>query len=159
VPPRPGVLSLYLLRVADEETEQAQPLTAPAASERHTNLGGWHGLDAYRVQQRAARLARHHYRDTAAMLEEAMAHGEPEPLVIGGHDEGVRQLLASLPPALRECFAGSFAADVRTLTPARARELAAPLVTRWATQRAERLAEKCSPRRPAAWRPAGCRHA
>lgn len=128
----------WLFRVAGEET---QTVTAPAAPGiRSAGFGGWYGLETYRVQQRAAQLARHHYRDTAAMLEKAMAHGEQEPLVIGGHDEGIRQLLAMLPPAVRERFAGSFAADTHILTPARVRELAQPLVTRWAGQRAERLA-------------------
>ena len=127
-----------LFRVAGDETQTA---TAPvAAGVRDTRFGGWYGLQAYRVQQRVTRLARRHYRDTAALLEKATAHGEQEPLVIGGHDESIRQLLAILSPALRERFAGSFAADARTLTAARARELAAPMVTRWAAQRAERLA-------------------
>ena len=103
-------------------------------------FGGWYGLETYRVQQRAAQLARHHYQDTAAMLEKVMAQGEHEPLVIGGHDDGIRQLFASLPPGIQERFAGSFAADARTITAARARELAAPLVAHWAAQRAERLA-------------------
>ncbi len=130
----------WLFRFAGEETEA---VTAPvAASVRDTGFGGWYGLETYRVQQRVAELARHHYRDTAVMLEKAMAQGEPEPLVIGGHDEGIRQLLASLPPGVRERFAGSFAADTHTLTAARVRELAAPLVGRWAGQRAERLAEQ-----------------
>jgi len=128
----------WLFRIADEETET---VTAPeAASVRDTGFGGWYGLETYRVQQRVAQLARHHYRDTAAMLAKVMAQGEPEPLVIGGHDEGIQQLFASLPPGVQERFAGSFAADTRTLTAARVRELAAPLVARWAGQRAERLA-------------------
>jgi hypothetical protein len=129
-----------LFHVAGDETET---MTAPAAeSVRGTGFGGWYGLESYRTQRRAARLARRHYHDTATMLEKAMAHGEPEPLVIGGHDEAVGKLLASLPPGIRERFAGSFAADARTLTAARARELAAPLVAHWAGQRAERLAEE-----------------
>jgi hypothetical protein len=128
----------WLFRVADDETETVTAPVAPAV--RDTGFGGWYGPETYRVQQRAARLARHHYRDTAAMLEKVMAQGEPEPLVIGGHDEGIRQLLASLPPGVQDRFAGSFAADARTLTAARVRELAAPLVARWAGQRAERLA-------------------
>jgi peptide chain release factor subunit 1 len=133
----------WLFRIAGEETEELQAVTTPvAASERSANFAGWYGLEAYRVQQRAARLVRHHYRDTAAMLEKAMGDGEPEPLVIGGHDEGIKQMLAILPPPLRERFAGSFAADAHTLTPARARELAGPLVSYWAGQRAERLAEE-----------------
>jgi peptide chain release factor subunit 1 len=128
----------WLFRVAGEET---QTVTTPAAPGiRAAGFGGWYGLETYRVQQRTAQLARHHYRDTAAMVEKAMAYGEQEPLVIGGHDEGIRQLLAILPPAVLERFAGSFVADVHILTPARVRELAEPLVSRWARQRAERLA-------------------
>ncbi|HEY7260213.1 MAG TPA: hypothetical protein VH589_01860 [Trebonia sp.] len=135
-----------LYRIAGDET---QTVVAPvAATVRSTGFGGWYGLETYRVQQRAARLARHHYRDTAAMLEKAMAGGEPEPLVIGGHDEGIRQLLASLPPGTQEHFAGSFAVDPGTLTAARVRELAAPVVARWAEQRAERLAQRVADIRP-----------
>ncbi len=84
----------------------------------------------------------------AAMLERVMADGDPEPLVIGGDDDGIRQLFASLPPGLRERFAGSFTADARTLTAARVRELAAPLVARWAAERAEHLAEQVAATRP-----------
>lgn len=128
----------WLFRI---DGEQTQTVTAPVAASVHdTGFGGWYGLETYRVQQRAARLARRHYRDTAAMLEQAMGHGEPEPLVIGGHHESIQQLLASLTPALQERFAGSFAADTHTLTPARVRELAAPLASRWAGERAERIA-------------------
>ena len=127
-----------LFRIAGDELET---VTAPAAaSERSTRFGGWYGLETYRVQQRVAQLARHHYRDTAALLERAMGDGDQEPLVIGGHVEGIPQLLASLSPAVRERFAGSFAADVNALTPARVRELAAPLAAGWAAQRIERLA-------------------
>jgi hypothetical protein len=130
----------WLFHVADDQIET---VTAPvAASGPSPGFGGWYGLEAYRVQQRVAQLARHHYRDTAAMLEKAMAHGEPEPLIIGGHDEGIRQLFTSLPPGVHERFAGSFTADVHTLTAARVREQAAPLVARWAGQRAEHLADQ-----------------
>ena len=129
-----------LFHIVGDVTET---MTAPAAeSLRGTAFGGWYGLESYRTQQRAVELASRHYRDTAAMLEKAMAHGEPGPLVIGGHDEAVGRLLASLPPGIQDRFAGSFAADARTLTAARARELAAPLVAHWAGQRTERLAEE-----------------
>jgi hypothetical protein len=128
----------WLFRIAGDET---QTVTAPVApGVRDTRFGGWYGLETYRVQQRVAQLARHHYRDTAALLEKGMGHDGQEPLVIGGHAEGIRQLLAILAPAVRERFAGSFAADVHTLTAARVRELAASPATRWARQRTERLA-------------------
>jgi hypothetical protein len=128
----------WLFHVAGDETDT---VTAPEAmSVRDTSFGGWYGLEAYRVQQRVVQLARHHYRDTAALVERAMTQGEPEPLVIGGHDDGIGQLLASLSPETRDRFAGSFAVDPSTLTAARVRDLAAPVVARWAEQRDERLA-------------------
>lgn len=130
----------WLFAVTGDEIETA---SAPvAASARDSRSGGWYGLETYHVPPRAAQRARHHYRDTAATLEQAMRHDGQEPLIIGGHDDGVRQLLASLPPAVRELFAGSFAADTHTLTPARVRDLAAPLAARWAEQRAQRLADE-----------------
>jgi Bacterial archaeo-eukaryotic release factor family 10 len=125
--------------------EEIRTVAAPvAAGVRDPDFGGWYGLEAYHVQRRVIELARRHYRDTAAWLERVMRRGEPEPLVIGGHHDGVRQLLASLPPSAREAFAGSFAADTHTLTPARVRELASPLVAGWAERRARRLAEEIS---------------
>ena len=71
-----------------------------------------------------------------------MRDGEREPLVIGGHEDGIPEFLASLPPAVREAFAGSFTADPHTLTPARVRDLAAPVIARWTDQSAQRLAAR-----------------
>jgi hypothetical protein len=118
----------WLLHVVDDETAT---VTAPVAASAH-ETGFTH----------------HRYHSTAAMLVEVMAHGEPEPLVIGGHDKSVQQLFAVLPPGLRERFAGSFAADAQTLTTVQVREMAAPLVARWARQRAERLAEQVAAMEP-----------
>jgi hypothetical protein len=52
----------------------------------------------------------------------------------------VERLLSSAPPAVREAVAGSFTADPRALTAAGVRDLAAPVVARWADLRARRLA-------------------
>ena len=41
---------------------------------------------------------------------------------------------------MQEAFAGSFIVDTRALTPARVRDLAEPVIARWAEQRAGRLA-------------------
>jgi hypothetical protein len=136
----------WLFHVIGDETETVKAPAAAGVPSR--GFGGWYGLETYRVQQRAERLARRHYRDTAAMLEKSMADGDAEPLVIGGHDDGIRQLLASLPPGLRERFAGSFAADAGTLTAARVRNLAEPLVACWAAQRTERLAAEVAAMAP-----------
>lgn len=110
-----------------------------AATMPSPGFGGWYGLEAYRVHQRVIELARHHYHVTAGILAELNRRGE-QPLVIGGHRDGIRQLLGSLPPDARDAFAGSFAADTHALTPARVLELAGPVVTRWAESRAQRLA-------------------
>ena len=57
------------------------------------------------------------------------------PLVIGGHRDSIAGLLQALPPAVREDFAGSFTADPHTLTPARVRELASPVIEGWMARR------------------------
>ncbi len=125
--------------------DEIRTTSAPvAAGVRGSGFGGWYGLETYRVQQRVIELSRRHYRDTAALLEQDMRRGEPEPLVIGGHQDGIRQLFALLPPSAREAFAGSFAADTHTLTPARVREVAAPLAASWVERRARRLADEIS---------------
>jgi hypothetical protein len=108
---------------------------------RSPGFGGWYGLEARRVQQRVIQLARHHYRDTAAILERAAA-GDRRPLVIGGHQDAVARLLRALPPAVREDFAGSFIADPHALTPARVREFAAPVIEGWAARREQQLADE-----------------
>ena len=119
-------------------------IQAVAASDAATvaspGFGGWYGLDAYHVQHRVTELARYHYRQVAALLEHLMRDGEPEPLVIGGHQDGIGQFFASLRPAVREAFAGSFIVDTRALTPARVRDLAEPVIARCAEQSAGRLA-------------------
>ena len=40
---------------------------------RSSGFGGWYGLQAHRIQRRIIELGRHHYRDTAAILERAAA--------------------------------------------------------------------------------------
>jgi hypothetical protein len=128
----------WVLAVTDGEIRTVAE--SDAATVASPGFGGWYGLDAYHVQHRITELARHHYRQVAALLERLMRDGEPEPLVIGGHEDGIVQFLASLQPAVREAFAGSFVADTRALTPARVRDLAGPVIIRWAEQEAQRLA-------------------
>lgn len=90
---------------------------------------------------RVTQLARHHYRDIAAILEQAAA-GDHEPLVIGGHQDAIGRLMQILPPTLREDFAGSFTGDPLTLTLARVRELAAPVVERSTARRERELTKE-----------------
>jgi hypothetical protein len=73
-------------------------------------FSGWYGLEAHRIQPRIIQLAGHHYRDVAAVVErQALANSRP--LVVGGHRDGIAQLLHLLPPRAMEAFAGSFNAD------------------------------------------------
>jgi Bacterial archaeo-eukaryotic release factor family 10 len=109
---------------------------------RSPGFGGWYGLETHRIQQRIIQLSRHHYRDTAAILERAAESGGPVPLVIGGHHDSIAGLLQALPAAAREAFAGSFLADPHTLTPAKVRELAAPVIDAWVRRRERDLAEE-----------------
>lgn len=109
---------------------------------RSPRFGGWYGLDTHRVQQRIIQLGRHHNREVAAMLERSDGTGRHGPLVIGGHHGGVASLLQDLPPAVRDRLAGSFTADPHTLTPARIRELADPVVDVWVARRERELAEE-----------------
>jgi Bacterial archaeo-eukaryotic release factor family 10 len=107
---------------------------------RSPGFGGWYGLESYRVSQRIIQLTRHHYRDTAAMLSQAaQAHG-PQPLVIGGHEDEIPALLTALPRAVHDRFIGSFTVDPHALTPARVRELSAPVVERWVNMREQQVA-------------------
>jgi len=108
---------------------------------RSSGFGGWYGLQAHRTQRRIIELGRHHYRDTAAILERAAAGGHM-PLVIGGHHDSIAGLLRALPAAAREQFAGSFHADPHSLTEARVRELAGPVIGRWVARRERELAEE-----------------
>ena len=107
---------------------------------RSPGFGGWYGLESHRVQQRIIQLGRHHYRDTAAILARAADAGRHVPLVIGGHHDSIAGLLQALPPAVRADFAGSFTADPHTLTPARVRELASPVIEGWVARRERELA-------------------
>ncbi len=137
----------WVFSIAGDEIATVCEPVAPTVPS--TGFGGWYGLEAYRVHERVIQLARHHYRDTAAILARLVQDGEPEPLVIGGHRDGIRQLLTSLPPPARSLFAGSFIVDTHTLTPARVRELADPVVARWAEKCAQRLAAEISDGVPA----------
>jgi Bacterial archaeo-eukaryotic release factor family 10 len=109
---------------------------------RSPGFGGWYGLETHRVQQRIIQLGRHHYRQVAAILERAAGTGRDVPLVIGGHHDGVAGLLQALPPTARQAFAGSFTADPHTLTPARIRELAGPVIDGWVARCEQQLAEQ-----------------
>jgi hypothetical protein len=86
-------------------------------------------VDGDEVESVWVPTARHDH-DTGAQLTELMRRGEPGPLVLGGDEDSSRRLLAAVPPVVREAVIGSFTADPRTLTAARVRDLASPVIAR-----------------------------
>lgn len=128
----------WLFAVAGEHIAAAA--LPPAEGLRSHGFSGWYGLEAYRVNQRIIQLARHHYHDVAVILDRAERAGGPEPLVIGGHQDTIAQFRAVLPATLGVQVAGSFVADLHTLTPAKARDLADPVIADWTERRDQHLA-------------------
>jgi peptide chain release factor subunit 1 len=135
----------WVFRVAGERIDT---MAQAAEGVRGHGFGGWYGLDSHRVNERIIQLARHHYRDTAAVLQHAMPGIGQALLVVGGHEESIPQFLAALPAAVRDGYAGSFVADPHAMTPARARALAGPVIEHWLDAREQRLIEQIRHERP-----------
>jgi Bacterial archaeo-eukaryotic release factor family 10 len=126
----------WLFAVAGDRIDTvAQPAAAGVRSPRY---GGWYGLESHRVNERIAELTHHHFHDIAGILAQAIRPGQ-ERLVVGGHADTIPQFLATLPPDLRDRFAGSFVADTSTMTPARARALASPIIRNWVEKSGQQL--------------------
>jgi len=121
-------------------TEISTTVLPPAEGMRSHGFSGWYGLEAHRVNERIIQLARHHYHDTATMLDQAARASGAEPLVIGGHQDTIPQFLGVLPAGLRDLFAGCFIADPHTLTPAKVRDLADRVIRDWRDLQDQRLA-------------------
>jgi Bacterial archaeo-eukaryotic release factor family 10 len=123
----------WVLAISDDEIAtlaERTPMALPSPT-----FAGWYGLQAYRIQHKMMKLARQHYRDTIGLLSRT-GDSSSRPLVLGGHEMQINQFLTLLPPAVRQRVAGSFNVDLQTATPARVRELAAPVIARW-TESAE----------------------
>lgn len=119
----------WVFAIKNESIETVAERTGPGV--RKTGFAGWYGLEAYRIQQRVLELSRQHFKDTIAMLERT-AGAERGPLVIGGYDSEIRQFRALLPHAVADQIAGTINVDLQTVTPGRVRELANPVIGRWA---------------------------
>jgi hypothetical protein len=116
----------WLLGVAGDEIDtQAERTGGEVPS---TRFAGWYGLEAYRIEQRIMELSKKHFRDTISVLAELTS----PPLVLGGHETQITQFIQMLPPPVRQRVAGTFSLDLQTATPARVRELSAPVIAGWA---------------------------
>jgi len=134
----------WLYRVSGEGIEAAGHVESPTVASRR--FGGWHGLGAYRNDQRARRLARQHYGATAAALAQAMDGCGP--IVVGGHEAETSEFLTAISPALRRRVAGTFVVDPRAMTAARVRQLADDVVAEWADGQERRLATALAEQAP-----------
>ncbi len=104
------------------------------------SFAGWYGLQGYRMQQRIMTLAKRHFTDTVKILERT-ADGATRPLVLGGHESEINQFIGALPRQVADAVAGSFHADLATMTPARVRELADPVIARFQAATEARLVD------------------
>jgi hypothetical protein len=116
----------WVLAISDDAVNTLAEHTGPSVPS--TGFAGWYGLEAYRMQQRIIQLARRHYRDTIGILTKT---GTAGPLVIGGQEPQVNQFLTQVPEQVRRRVAGRFSVDLQTATPARVRELSAPVIAGW----------------------------
>ena len=117
----------WILGVTGTETDTLAENTGPTVA---SGFAGWHGLDAYRMQQRVMQLSRRHYRDTISTLSRATDEAQ-RPLVLGGHETQINRFVTMLPNPVRQRVAGSFNVDWQTVTPARVRQLSAPVIADW----------------------------
>jgi len=131
---------VWLLAVIEGRIDIA--VSAPADSMSSSGFAGWDGPASFHAHQRITEFDKHHFRAAAAILDQAVQGAGSQPLVIGGHADGIKRLLAELPHAVRAGYAGCFAVDPHTLTPARARELAAPVIAAWAEQRERQMVDE-----------------
>ena len=129
----------WVFAISDGSIEMVAERTGPGI--RKTGFAGWYGLEAYRIQQRVLELSRQHFKDTIAMLERT-ADSDRGPLVIGGYDSEIRQFRALLPRAVADQVAGTVNVDMQTVTPGRIRELASPVIGRWAATAQEHAVQE-----------------
>lgn len=102
----------------------------------------WPGLPSDWVREPINWLTAYSYHAAADVLNRVAGPAGPQPLVIVGHGDGIQRLLTCLSPTVRAAFAGSATADAPTLTPAQVRDLAAPVVGRWADEHARQVADE-----------------
>jgi len=135
----------WLFTVASDRTEVVARVPADVAP--IAAVDGWY-LEPCPDRQRVTELVPRRHQDAADILDRQARNGNSQPLVVGGRANSIMQLLALLPRTVLTEYAGSFAADPRTLTLARARELATPVIAHWAERRESQLVQAVTARRP-----------
>jgi peptide chain release factor subunit 1 len=106
---------------------------------RNRGYAGWHGLEEYRVRNRADELARVHYRRLAAELDALFLRDRFDLLVLGGHHEELERFRGFLSGELARRVAGTFAIDPHTATPDQVRRHADEIADRYERDEERRL--------------------
>jgi peptide chain release factor subunit 1 len=128
--------------VVDKESARTWELYAGEISEtsslssalRTPQYAGWHGLEEYRVRNKAEEMAKRHFRRVATVLDDFFRAGRFELLAVGGHDFEVSTFVEFLPRNLREAIAGTFSIDLDTATTHDIRVSAEAIVERYETE-------------------------
>jgi hypothetical protein len=136
----------WLLLVSPDQIELVAQPTAPGMPS--PGYGGWYGLESYRVNERVTALAHQHFEDTAEMLAGAMRRAPGDVFVVGGHAATIPRFLGTVAQDERDRFAGSFPVDTATMTPAKIRALADPVIATWVAKTEEDLARRISQEPP-----------
>src|SRR5262249_38392683 len=94
----------------------------------------------------AEELTKRHYRQVAARLEDFVQGENIELVVVGGHEVDVPEFLDLLAQHLRQMVVGTFVADIPTLSPGRAREMAQDVVDAYERREEAQLVAEASDR-------------
>jgi hypothetical protein len=129
----------WLFSVSGDQVQLVAQPTAPGVPS--PGYGGWYGLESYNVNERVAGLAQQHFEDTAELLDKTMRRVPGEVFVVGGHAATIPQFLANLGRGARDRYAGSFAVDTATMTNAKIRALADPVIATWVRKAEAELVE------------------
>ena len=100
-------------------------------SMRKADYAGFHGLEEHGARNRAAELAKRHFRHVAAELASLCGVAGHDLIIVGGHREELASFVEMLPGALRSRVAGTFTVDPRTATRDTIRDAAAEIVERF----------------------------
>ena len=111
----------------NELTERVALFRTPLAHEGKSD--GYAGYDGGHAQRRIEDEALHHYKDTAAHLQEAQEKGWHENFIVGCHDVNWRDFEKELHPYVKRRLLGRFSADIGKITGEQIREHANRLMT------------------------------
>lgn len=127
----PGRCGKRPARLAAQASRGARRYSGPqpSAGSLTRTPAGWDWLGTRRADEPIGRFPHYEFPAAAGILADPGNTGDnEEALVIAGYPDMVAEFLAALPDAARDRFAGSLTVNPVMMTPARAGELADPVV-------------------------------